>query len=75
MNITWYASDGYVNPGPQTCHIPDEELEGLTIEEAMEEVEESLKADFQEKVSIDFDEDDVRERVRDLLNRHARESS
>lgn len=52
MKITWKVDDGYVNNGPHTTEIDDEELEDFETEEEKEEfIEQCITGDFERKVS------------------------
>lgn len=57
MEIIWYVEDGYANPGPQHCEVPDDELEGLTREEKRKIIEEYVQDEFTNTVSWTCDID------------------
>lgn len=62
MEVTWYADDGYVNPGPHTVEVDDDELrECETDAQRLELVEEAIQEDFGQKVSWYYDTPDFSE--------------
>ena len=53
INITWYVDDGYVNPGPQSLEIEEEDIfeDDMTEAEKQEAIEEVVKEEFMMKVN------------------------
>lgn len=51
ITVTWKVDDGYVNNGPHTTQIDDDEMEGLSEQEQELLIEEAVQADFENNVS------------------------
>lgn len=53
VRVNWHASDGYVNPGPQSFNIDLDDMvfECDSEDEARQWLDEMILEDFQEKVT------------------------
>ncbi len=56
MKIKWEVEDGYVGKSrPQYLEIPDEDLEDMDEDEKQSYIEDSVKNDFENKVSFTWE--------------------
>jgi len=53
IRITWYVEDGYVNPGPQTAEIEEEDIfeDDMTEGDKEKAIDEFIREEFQNNIS------------------------
>ncbi len=74
MEIQWKVSDGYVNNGPHTVKVDDEELlECDCVGSAMDLIEDAIEEKFNQTVSTCYERDKVQAQVQALFQRKPKE--
>jgi hypothetical protein len=70
MKVTWEVQDGYAGKGsPQSTNVPDDEItECLTVEEAMDVIHDYIREDFEQRITPEFDVDEVETEVKILVD-------
>ena len=65
MKITYYAADGYVGKDRHLhCNVDDDEiLAADSNEEAFVIVDDAIEEAFQQRVSCDYDQHEIRQRI------------
>lgn len=68
MEVEWTIEDGYVNNGPHTLEIDDEDIrECDSIEEAMKLIDERVQSDFRQNVYATYSSATAKEAAKAIL--------